>query len=92
MTLLTSDVKPLGGIAGAGNVIVVDHTTDNALMTFRFRNHEVKMLAAEDDFEVKGHKFRAGAFIIPDADRASIEPSIQGAGTFGDRRYLHCRT
>jgi hypothetical protein len=80
MTLLTSDAKAPGSIAGAGNVIVVDHTTDNALMTFRFRNRDVKMLAAEDDFEVMGHRFRAGAFIIPDADRASLEPSIRDLG------------
>ena len=80
MTLLTSDAKAPGSIAGAGNVIVVDHTTDNALMTFRFKNHDVKMLAAEDDFEIMGHRFRAGAFIIPDADRANIEPSIRDLG------------
>jgi hypothetical protein len=80
MTLLTSDAKAPGSIAGAGNVIVVDHTTDNALMTFRFRNRDVKMLEAEDDFEVMGHRFRAGAFIIPDADRASLEPSIRDLG------------
>ncbi|MGD0301822.1 MAG: M14 family zinc carboxypeptidase [Bryobacteraceae bacterium] len=80
MTLLTADAKPLGSIAGTGNVIVVDHTTDNALMTFRFKNQQVKMLAAEDDFEIMGHRFRAGAFIIPDADRAGLEPSIRELG------------
>ena len=80
MTLLTSDAKAPGSIAGTGNIIVVDHTTDNALMTFRFKNHDVKMLAAEDDFEIMGHRFRAGAFIIPDADRANIEPSIRDLG------------
>ena len=26
------------------------------------------MLAAEDDFELGGHKFRAGTFIIPNAN------------------------
>ena len=35
------------------------------------------MLAAEDDFELNGHKFRAGAFIIPDADRAKLEPPFK---------------
>ncbi len=29
------------------------------------------MLAAEEDFELNGRKFRAGAFIIPNADRAA---------------------
>lgn len=80
MTLLTADAKVAGGIHGSGSTLVIDHTTDNALMAFRFRNRDVRMLAAEDDFELDGHKFRAGAFIIPDADRSKIEPSIDSLG------------
>ena len=80
MTMLTSDAKAPGGIDGSGSVIVVDHTTDNTLVSFRFRNRDVKMLAAEDDFEMNGHQFRAGAFIIPNADRATLEPVIQELG------------
>ena len=83
MTLLTADVKAPGGIEGSGSVIVIDHTTDNALMAFRFHHPDVKMLAAEDDFEINGHKFRAGAFIIPDADRSKLEPAVQELGLNG---------
>ena len=80
MTLLTADAKPAGGINGSGGTIIIDHTTDNALMAFRFKHRDVQMLAAEDDFELNGHKFRAGAFIIPNADRSKIGPSIQEMG------------
>jgi Zinc carboxypeptidase len=80
MTLLSADATVPGVIAGSGRVIVVDHTTDNTLMAFRFRNRDVKMLAAEQDFEWNGHKFRAGAFVIPDADRTRLEPVIQSLG------------
>ena len=80
MTLLNADAAVPGAIAGSGHVLVVDHTTDNTLMAFRFRNRDVKMLAAEQDFEWNGHKFRAGAFVIPDADRARLEPAIQSLG------------
>ncbi len=38
------------------------------------------MLAAEEDFTLAGHKFRAGAFIIPNADRAKLEPTLQDLG------------
>ena len=38
------------------------------------------MLAAEDDFELGGHKFRAGAIIVPDADRAKLEPMLKDLG------------
>ena len=37
-------------------------------------------LAAEEDFELSGHKFRAGAIIIPNADRAKLEPMLKDLG------------
>lgn len=80
MTLATSDFRIAGTIAGSGRVLVVDHTTDNTLVTFRFQNAGVKMSAAEKEFEAGGHKFSAGAFVIPDANRAALEPSIRELG------------
>jgi hypothetical protein len=80
MTPVTADVKAPGGIEGTGPVLVVEHTTDNNLMKFRFANAAVKMQAAEEDFDLDGHKFRAGAFIIPNADRAALEPMIRDLG------------
>ena len=59
---------------------MVEHTTDNNLMAFRFTHADVKMQAAEEDFELSGHKFRAGAFVIAGADRGKIEPSIKSLG------------
>jgi hypothetical protein len=79
-TLLTADAKAPGGIEGTGPVLVVDHTTDNALVTFRFRHADVRMQAAEGEFEISGRRFRAGAFIIPGADRAKIEPTLKELG------------
>ena len=49
-------------------------------MTFRFKNAGVKMLAAEEDFELNGRKFRAGAIIVPNADRAKLEPMLKDLG------------
>ncbi len=80
MTLLTADAKAPGGIEGTGNVLVVDHTADNNIITFRFKNKDVPMMAAEDDFELSGHKFRAGALIVPNADRAKLEPMLKDLG------------
>ena len=80
MTLITADVTAAGGIDGNGPVLIVEHTTDNNLMKFRFANANVKMQAAESDFEVNGHKLRAGAFIIPNANRAALEPMIKALG------------
>jgi hypothetical protein len=80
MTMLTADARAAGGIEGAGSVVIVDHTADNNLTAFRFRNKGLSMMAAEEDFEVGAHKFRAGAFIIPNADRAALEPQFKELG------------
>ncbi len=80
MTMISADVKAPGGIDGSGSTLVVDHTTDNSLMAFRFKLKDVKMQAAEDDFDVNSHKFHAGSFIIANADRAKIEPVLRDLG------------
>jgi hypothetical protein len=80
MSAVTADVKAPGGIEGSGPVVVVEHTTDSGLVTFRFTHADVKMEAAEEDFDASGRRFRAGAFIIRDANRASIEPTLTALG------------
>jgi hypothetical protein len=80
MTKITAPVKAAGGVEGAGRTLVVEHTADNNLATFRFKNAGVKMLAAEEDFDFNGRKFRAGAIIVPDADRAALEPMLRELG------------
>src|SRR5688572_21602369 len=80
LALLTADAKAPGGIEGSGPVLVVDHTTDNNLVTFRFKHRDVRMQAAEEDFEAAGRKFRAGAFVIPNADRSVLEPTLKALG------------
>jgi len=77
MTLLTADAKASGGVSGSGSTLIVDHTSDNNLITFRIKNKDTRMMAAEDDFTVGDHKFRAGAIIIPNADRARLEPMLK---------------
>jgi Zinc carboxypeptidase len=80
MTLVREGVSSPGRIDGNGDTLIIDHTTDNALMSFRFKNARIRMLAAEDNFEVRGHKFRAGAFIIPNAKMDVLRASIQEFG------------
>ena len=83
MALLTADAKPAGGTDGTGTTLIVEHTTDNALMAFRYRNKDVKMLAAEEDFDLNGRSLRAGSFIIPNIpedDRAKLDSSLRDLG------------
>jgi len=80
MTLITSEVRAPGGIEGDGPVVVVAATADNNIVTFRFKNADVKMSAAEDEFEAGGHKFHAGSIIIDKADRAKLDPMLKNLG------------
>jgi hypothetical protein len=82
-SLLTADAKAPGGVEGSGTTVLVDNTTDNNLTAFRFKFANVPMRAAEEDFESAGHKFKAGAFIIPNADRARLEPELKALGLSG---------
>ena len=83
MTLLTVPARAPGGISGGGSTVVVDHTTDNNLMAFRYQHSDVRMLAAEEEFEMDGRTFSAGTFIIPDANRAVLEASLSELGLQG---------
>jgi hypothetical protein len=87
---LTQPMKPVtgkavapGGLTGTGNAIVVEHTGDNNLVTFRYRLKDVKMSAAEEDFDAAGKRFRAGAIIIPNANASQVEPLLKELGLSG---------
>ena len=83
MTLVSADVRAPGGIEGQGSTIIVDNNSDNNLATFRFRFARTKMSAAEESFSVGGKQFSAGSFIIPNANRAQIEPVLIELGLSG---------
>jgi hypothetical protein len=80
MTLLSSDAKASGGVAGEGGTVVVEHTSDNNLMAFCFKYRDVQMQVAEEDFDLNGRTLRAGALIIPNADRSKLEPQLKDLG------------
>ncbi len=83
MTLLDHDALPKGAIAGEGSTILINHTGENPLVSFRFRLKDVKMLAAEVSFEAGGRRYEAGSFIIPNAPRAEVEKVAAELGLEG---------
>ena len=80
MVVMDTDAVVEGAISGSGSTIVIDHTTDNALATFRWANVNVEMSAAEEAFELAGHEFTPGAFVIQNANRAALESQIRDMG------------
>jgi hypothetical protein len=88
MTLVKGDAAAPGGVArlakGAVQAYLINHNADNALATFRFARKDLKIQAAEKDFEAEGRKFRAGTFIVkPAGNPANLEALLDEAG----RRY-----
>jgi hypothetical protein len=80
MTTVVKDVVVPGVIHGTGDILVVENTTDNVLATFRFKNVDTKMEAAEEDFDLDGHHLRAGAFVIRNGTDEKIRASVQELG------------
>jgi hypothetical protein len=85
MTLIKGDVTSPGGVTrlgkGAVQAYLINHNADNVLATFRFARKDLKILAAEKDFEVQGRKFRAGSFILKPGDNPKdIEGILDEAG------------
>ena len=83
MTEIKGHATAPGGITGNGPVIVVEHSGDNNVATFRYKLKDVKMAAAEDDFTAGGKQFKAGAMIIQNADAAKIGPVLKELGLSG---------
>ncbi|HEY6271709.1 MAG TPA: M14 family zinc carboxypeptidase [Terriglobales bacterium] len=69
-----------GGISGEGTTFVINHNTDNALATLRYRMPNVAMEAAEEPFELDGIKYKAGTFIIRKADRSPLDQAARELG------------
>ncbi len=88
MTLVTGDVAAPGGVTrlakgakGPVEAYLVNHNADNVLATFRFARKDLKILAAEKDFEAAGRKFRAGSFILKPGDNPQdLETVLDEAG------------
>src|SRR4030095_14320367 len=64
MERVDGNVRAPGGVKGNGTIYVVNHNTDNALMTLRYRFKDAAIEAAEEPFEAAGQKFNRGSFII----------------------------
>src|SRR5205807_10288550 len=69
-----------GGFAGESKTIMIRHSTANIVASLRFRVASVAMDAAEESFEADGIKFKAGSFIIRNADRTQLEKAAKDLG------------
>jgi hypothetical protein len=85
MTLVKGEVTAPGGVTrlakGTAQAYLINHNADNVLATFRFAHKELKITAAEKDFESQGRKFRAGSFLLKPGDNPKdLEKVLDEAG------------
>lgn len=63
-----------GGVEGGrGSIYLVDYNADNALAAFRFAHDSLTVMAASTSFEDDDRAFRAGSFVIRQADNPSAD-------------------
>ena len=80
MEPVTGDVRAPGGIKGGGSVYIVNHNTDNALATLRYRFKGASMDAAEEPFEIAGQKFNRGSFVIRNINASELDKASSELG------------
>ncbi len=77
---VNTDVRATGGVSGSGSVFVINHNTDTALATLRYRLKDAAVQVAEEPFEAGGRKFNRGSFILRNAPRAELERAATELG------------
>ena len=82
MTRVPGPVEAPGGVQGSGDILLINHNADSALITLRYRFPGALFDAAEEPFEAAGKKFNRGSFIVrnlPAAEfsKAGVELGIQ---------------
>src|ERR1035438_10038230 len=65
---------------GTGDVYLINHNTDSALMTLRYHFPEASFDAAEEPFEAGGHKFNRGSFVVRNIPNAALSAALTELG------------
>jgi hypothetical protein len=58
------EIHAPGGVSGTGTIFLIDDNADPALASLRYRLRDASIDAAEESFDVAGHTFHRGSFII----------------------------
>lgn len=80
MQVVAGAVLAPGAVEGDGPVYLINHNTDLALMTLRYRFKDASFDVAEEPFEADGRKFARGSFVVRDVPRADLEKAASGLG------------
>jgi len=73
-------VKATGAVTGTGDIFLVNHNADPALITLRYRLKDAKFDIAEEPFEAGGTKFNRGSFIVSNVSAADFTKAADDLG------------
>ncbi len=80
MERVTGEIKAPGGVAGSGNVFLVNHNGDNALATLRYKLATADFQAAENAFDADGKHFNRGSFVIRNVSQGDLDRLTKALG------------
>ncbi len=80
MEMVKGDLRAAGAVTGSGDVFLVNHNADPALITLRYRLKDAKIDIAEDAFDAGGSKFNRGSFIVSNVSAADFARAAQELG------------
>ena len=80
MERVSGEVRAAGALTGSGHVFIINHNTDNGLMTLRYRFKNTQFEVAEEPFEAAGQKFSRGSFIIRGVTESELEAAARELG------------
>lgn len=80
MEKIAGDVKPPGGVTGAGDVFAINDNGDNALTTLRYVLRSADFQSAEEPFEAGGVRFARGSFIVRGVARDALDKAASALG------------
>src|SRR5262249_52207704 len=80
MEAVKGDVKVTGTVSGTGDVFVVNHNADPALITLRYRLKDAKFDIAEEPFDAAGTTVHRGSFIISNVSAADVRRAAEELG------------
>jgi len=85
MDKIQGKMKLAGGVekltGGKVQAYIINHDASNSLATFRFEKSDLKIEAAEEEFEVEEKKFNAGSFLLKtDNNSDDLKEQLEEAG------------
>jgi hypothetical protein len=84
LNLVKGPVQAPGGVENTGDIFLINHNADSALVTLRYRLPKASFEAAEEPFEAAGKKFNRGSFVVKGV---SADELGKAAAELGVRAY-----